>query len=184
MKTIQFMLPAFLFSICTYAQKADTVEVTHSRSRVFGSSATTSVNTSPSSGWWQIVSKENVSFKTSKFQLSAVENKILDLESEECGALRSRDTIRLIRIWERDFTQDEKKNRIVDRKDGLPNYLSLYRMTESITEIDSNMVYTSGYEMFREIKATEKVEPERTRKYFHVWTRRYGLWKLTTKRLD
>ena len=130
------------------------------------------------------MSKENVSFKTSNLKLSDVENEITDLESEECGALKNRDTITLVKIWARDFTQDQKQNKIVDSKNGLPNYLSLGRMIESITEIDKNTVYTSGYEVFREIKATEKFEEERTRKYFHIWTRKNGMWKLTTKRFD
>ena len=185
MKTIQIVLPAFLLSICSYAQTADTAMVINSRPHVFGSpSTTTSLNASHSSGWWQIVGRENVSFKTSKFQLSSIENKIMDLESEECGALRNRDTLTLIKIWARDFTQDGKQNKVVESKDGLPNYLSLHRMLESIAEMDSNTVYTSGYEVFREIKGTEKIEAERTRKYFHIWTRRHGLWKLTTKRFD
>lgn len=185
MKIIQLLLPVLLLGICSYAQTADTVLVTNSRSHAFGTpSTTTSLNASHSTGWWQIVSRENVSFKTSKFQLSTVENKIMDLESEECGAVRSRDTMTLIKIWARDFTQDGKQNKVVESKNGLPNYLSLHRMAESITEIDSSTVYTSGYEMFREIKGTEKIEAERTRKYFHIWTRRNGLWKLTTKRFD
>jgi hypothetical protein len=185
MKIIPLLLPVFLLGICSYAQTGDSAVVTNSRPHVFGSpSTTTSLNVSHSSGWWQIVSRENVSFKTSKFQLSSIENKIMDLESAECGALRNRDTITLIKIWARDFTQDEKQNKVIESKDGLPNYLSLYRMAESITEIDSNTVYTSGYEVFREIKGTEKIEAERTRKYFHIWTRRSGLWKLTTKRFD
>src|SRR6185503_13347408 len=104
MKTIQLLLPAFLLSIYSCAQTADSAVVTNSRSHVFGTpSTTTSLNASHSSGWWQIVGRENVSFKTSKIQLSSIENRALDLESEECGALRNRDTLTLIKIWARDF---------------------------------------------------------------------------------
>jgi len=188
MKAILLLLFAVLINIYCYSQTADTIGVINSKPRVFGfpshEASTTSVNGLHSSGWWRVTIKENVTFKTSNMQLSAAEDKITDLESEECGALKNRDTLTSIRIWARDFTQDGKQNRIVDSKNGLPNYLSLGRMIESITEIDSNTVYTSGYEVFREIKATEKFEAERTRKYFHIWTRRNGTWKLTTKRFD
>lgn len=79
MKIILLLLPVFLLGICSYAQTADTAVVTNSRPHVFGSpSTTTSLNVSHSSGWWQIVGRENVSFKTSKFQLSSIENKIMD----------------------------------------------------------------------------------------------------------
>ena len=188
MKAILLLLFTFLMNSYSNAQTADTMGVSNSRPKVFGfpsqKSSGVSVMSPGSSDWWQIVSKENLTFKTNSLQLSAVEDKITDLESEECGALKNRDTMALVRIWARDFTQDGKQNKIVDSKNGLPNYLSLHRMTEFISEIDSNTVYTSGYEIFREIKATEKFEEERTRKYFHIWTRRNGMWKLTTKRFD
>ena len=188
MKATLFLLFALLINAYSHAQAADTTAVIHSRSHVFGSPSqgapATSLNGLHSSGWWQIVGKENVSFKTSNLQLPAVEDRITDLESEECGALKNRDTLTLIRIWARDFTQDRKQNKIVEGKNGLSNYLSFHRMIESITKVDSNSVYTSGYEVFREIKATERPEAEQTRKYFHIWTRRNGMWKLTTKRFD
>lgn len=187
MKTSLFVFAALLINSYSYSQTADSVGVIHSRSRVFGApsqeASAMSLNGLHSQGWWRIASKENISFKTSNMQLSAVEDKMTDLESEECSALKNRDTLTLIRIWARDFTQDGKQNKIVDNKNGLPNYLSLHRMIESIAEMDSNTVYISGDEVFREIKTTEK-SAEATRRFFHIWTRKNGIWKLTTKRFD
>src|SRR5882672_9530002 len=136
MKATLLLLAAFLLNIHSYAQTADTINVINSKPRVFGfpsqESSSTLIKGPRSSDWWQVMSKENISFKTNHLQLSAVENKITDLESEECGALKNRDTVALIRIWAKDFTQDGKQNKIVDSKNGLPNYLSLGRMIESI----------------------------------------------------
>lgn len=130
---------------------------------------------------WRIASRENVAFKTHNIPMSPIEIEIMDLESRECIAVKKRDTITLVRLWARDFTQDKKQNELVNNKHGLPNYLSLKRMIETFYAIDNNTVFTSGYESFQEIKNDWKLEPLAKRKYSHTWTRKNGLWKLTTK---
>ncbi|MBL0742986.1 nuclear transport factor 2 family protein [Chryseolinea lacunae] len=141
-----------------------------------------SLNAAHAADKWAIVSKGNISIKTHGLSLSALETEITDLESRECDAVRKRDTLMLMRLWSRDFTLQEKQDEIINSKNGLPNYISLTRMIETITILDNNTVSTSGFELFREIRADRKSNPEETRKYFHIWTRKNDLWKLTTKR--
>jgi hypothetical protein len=175
----------FLISAYSYSQ-ADTTNVVNSRQH-----ADLSASQSLSSGaladvryrsekWW-IYSRQNILYKVYKAPLSSVEIEIMDLESRECVAVEKKDTITLAILWARDFTQKKKHNELVQNKHGLPSYLSLRRMIESFSAIDNNIVLTSGYETFREIKNGWKIEPPTRLKYFHTWTRNNGLWKLTTK---
>lgn len=116
--------------------------------------------------------------------MSTIEKEITDLESRECGAVKKRDTLTLLRLLTRDFTLDKKQHELVYSKHAFPNYLSLTRMIETFTVIDHNVVFTSGYEMFQEIKDDWKIAQPAKRKYSHTWTRKDGLWKLTSKRSD
>jgi hypothetical protein len=124
------------------------------------------------------MTEENIAFMSNNLQPSAVENEIVDLESRECKALKERDAATLHQLWSRDFTLDNQQNKLVDGKNALPNYMSIGRMVEKITVLDANMVTTSGTESYQQIKGG-KVESGQ-RKFFHTWTRRFGIWKLTT----
>jgi len=134
--------------------------------------------------WSQWISRGNVAFKTNNITISAFENEIVNLESRESAALKNRDTLTLLMLWQRDFTLDKTQNKIVQNKTGLPNYRFLLRMIERITQMDASTVFCSGYEQYQEIGEGSKVEPEKTRKFFHVWTRDGWVWKLTTKRIN
>jgi len=170
-------------NVYVYAQTVDSTSVAR-RVLSFPSQApsNTTLKSAQASNWWGVKSKDNVVFKVHDLQMSKIENEITDLESRECGAVKKRDTLVLIRLWARDFTLDKKQNEVVYSKHALPNYMSLTRMIENLTVVDSSTVFTSGYEMFQEIKDDWKVEPPAKRNYSHTWTRRNGLWKLTTKR--
>lgn len=178
MKPICLLLLTSVLSTHSYSQ---TVEAT---STLDTSLSVTSLQSPRASEWWWIRSKKHIAFKSHHLRTSAIENQILELESQECGALKDRDTLALMRLWARDFTLDKKQNELVYGKQTLPNYLSLTRMIESIMVVDSNTVFTSGYEMFQEIKYGSKLEQPAKRSYSHTWIRRNGLWKLTMKRTD
>jgi hypothetical protein len=132
----------------------------------------------------QWISRDNIVFKKNSLRISAVENEIVNLESRESTALENRDTLTLMMLWQRDFMLDKTQNKIVNDKSGLPNYISFRRMLESITQMDAITVYSSGYEEYQEIGEGSKVEPEKIRKFFRVWTRDGSVWKLTTKRIN
>jgi hypothetical protein len=108
-------------------------------------------------------------------------NEISDLESRECKALEKRDTIMLRRIWSRDFTFDEPQNEIsISGKNPLPYYTSYIRFIENYSMVDDK-IYTSGYELVQRLKMSGILEDPIRRNYFHVWTKKDGVWKLTTK---
>ena len=131
-------------------------------------------------GWW--MSRGNITIAMTNFQLSPIENEIADLEGLECDALLKRDTAVLRRLWARDFTLDDPLNELVDGKNPLPYYVSYTRMVEKLTVIGDDMVYTSGKEFLQRLRTDGVVEDRVERKYFHAWTRKFGVWKLTTKR--
>lgn len=128
-----------------------------------------------------IVGNKNIIIATNNIQMSAIETEISELESREAVAVKERDTIVLKNLWARDFTLDKGQNELLYSNNTLPYYLYFGRYVEKITVLDENTVFTSGYEMFQEIKVDQKIEPERKREYFHTWKRKSGKWKLTTK---
>jgi hypothetical protein len=131
-----------------------------------------------------IVSKENIVYYSTSPIASHVEKEIAGLESRECTALKKRDGLTLSRLWLRDFSLDKKQNEIVTGNGSLANYLSLTRVIEKITVINSDLVYTSGYELFQELTNSPKLQPPARRTFFHSWKRENGAWKLTSKMLE
>lgn len=129
--------------------------------------------------WW--LSRGNLIIAMTNLQLLPIENEIADLEGLECNALLKRDTAILRKLWTRDFTLDDPLNELVDGKNPLPYYVSYTRMVEKLTVMGDDMVYTSGQEFLQRLRTDGIVEERVTRKYFHAWTRKFGVWKLTTK---
>lgn len=185
MRAILIIL-ALAIDVSSFSQNADTT--------IFDSPSIFSIKTdsltgmqtlalSPQPGQFpsSIAVRGNISIAVNLQKPSLLENQIVDLESEECGALQKRDRVALQRLWGRDFTLDTKQSQLVVSDTPLPNYLSFGRLIERITIIDSSTVFTSGYETFQEFKSGVTTTPLTIRKYFHAWTRPNGLWKLTTK---
>lgn len=96
-----------------------------------------------------IYNRGNISIVSAGLSLSAVENEIAELESQECNAVWKRDHAVLQRLWARDFTLDKKQNELVNSSNALPAYLSYSRIVERVTTIDSNTVFTSVLNTFR-----------------------------------
>ena len=113
--------------------------------------------------------------------LSFVEELIINLESDECEALRKRDQLALRRLWAKDFTIQQKQNKLVTNDNPLPSYLSFGRMIEKITVVDSATALVSGYEMYQEFTTGVNTSPRTIQKFFHAWTKQNGFWKLSTK---
>ncbi|HTJ52457.1 MAG TPA: hypothetical protein VL443_23520 [Cyclobacteriaceae bacterium] len=129
----------------------------------------------------KLIVKDNITFTTYSFQLSPIENEILDAEALECKALLKRDTSILKNIWARDFTLDDSSTKILmNGKNPLPYYAYLSRFVESFSTM-GNIVYTSGYESFQQLKANGELEAVARRNYAHTWTRKYGVWKLSAR---
>src|SRR5687767_10594568 len=145
MKVKFLLLWISLINAYSYSQTVDTASIVNSRTNLLLSSSldssgnVTSVH-SYRSDKWRIISRGNVSFKTYHTQIPAIENKIIDLESLECGAIKKRDTLRLMNLWERDFTLDNKANTLLDSKNALPHYLFFARMIETIIVLNNNTV--------------------------------------------
>jgi hypothetical protein len=131
-----------------------------------------------------IVSKENIVFYSTALVVSPLEKEIAELESRECDAVKKQDGVTLRSLWARDFSLDKKQNEIVTGNNALPNYLSFSRVVEKITTLNANMVCTSGYELYREITNSSKLQPTARRTYFHTWKRENGIWKLTSKMVE
>jgi hypothetical protein len=184
MKASFLLLLTSLITVPSYSQ-LDTSIVVDSKLCSFLSSSQDSTSGTQARSYgpekWWFFSRENIGYKAHNIPLSPVELEIMDLESRECVAVKKRDTLSLMRLWARDFTQDKRPNELVSNKHGLPNYLSLDRMIETFYVIDNNTVFTSGYESFREIKNDWQIGLLAERKYSHTWTKKNGVWKLTTK---
>ena len=123
-----------------------------------------------------------MTYKVTEFRNIDLIEKIIELESQECDALKTRDSIQLMMLWARDFTLDETQS-LVSNKGGIPFYTSLYRMVEDVTPIDSVTVMCTGIEYQQQI-GTYHSESDQKKKFFHIWTKVDGIWRLTTRRLD
>ena len=123
---------------------------------------------------------EHVMLHTANFQRSDIERVIVDLEARECKALLKRDTLALREIWTRDFTLDEAMDKVISEKNALPYYISVSRMIETFSAA-GNLVFTSGYEILQQLSPHGKLEDPVKQSFFHTWTNRNGIWKLSTK---
>ncbi len=183
MRATALLLLATLINTCAYSQVSDTTKILDSTT-----SSTTNRNYSMNRGhggkatvFWEVKNGNNVMFKKSSFVNTEIIERISLLESQECEALRKRDSLRLMTLWTRDFTLDETQS-LVSSKGGIPYYTALYRMVEEITPIDSVTVITTGIEYQQQIGDFHTEEQKK--KFFHIWTKQYGIWRLSTKRLE
>jgi hypothetical protein len=175
----------FAFS-AAYSQATDSL-INHSsvfNVRIDSLTGTPVISIKPQPGMRQpsIVTHGSISFATTTLERSILENLIRDLESSECNAIKKRDHAWVQRLWARDFTLDHKQNEVVASNNAMPYYAIFERFIERITVIDSTSVFTSGYEYTSEIKSADRITPRTMKPYFHAWTKKYGLWKLTSKR--
>ena len=131
----------------------------------------------------QILIKDHIIYYTDYILMSAIESEITDLESRECVALLKRDTATLIRLWVRDFTLDEPTHGMATGKNLLPYYVSFVRIVENLGAFD-DVVFTSGYESFQKLLPNGKLDETVKRNYAHTWTRKHGMYKLTTSTHD
>lgn len=127
-----------------------------------------------------IRAREHLTIVTGKPQFSAIENHIIALEYAECNALLKRDTIVLRRIWPRDYSLDERGIGLANGRNPLPYYTVLNRIIEKLNSTDT-VVFTSGIEYVQMLNTDGKVNDVTTRRFFHAWRGRYGIWKLTTR---
>lgn len=107
---------------------------------------------------------------------------INSLEAREAEAIKHRDTVALILLWERDFTGLEGAGKVIDSRHGLKYYASYHRTIEQVTVADS-IAFSSGKNIFTEINPFEKVKSGQIERFQHVWLNRNGVWKLKSKTL-
>lgn len=181
MKILSILALTFLIQFCSYSQTADSSKFLATPNLYSQRALNFSVRRGASENW-RIVNRENVLFKSQGLLITSTEDKIIDLESLECGALKKRDSVTLIGLWAKDFTLDETQNRLITSKNGLPYYVTLWRMIENITQVDSVTAYVSGTEVAQRIGAGGQIEQLQTKNFFHIWERREATWKLITKR--
>jgi hypothetical protein len=129
---------------------------------------------------WITKGQGHIIIATNKLRLTLLEEEISEKESLECNALRERDSTALKNLWLRDFTLDEPQNELHIGKNTLPYYISLTRVIERFTILD-NVVYTSGHEYLQRLKSDGKVNEATRRNYSHMWIKKFGTWKLSTK---
>lgn len=123
---------------------------------------------------------EHVMLQTGNIRISSIERIIVDLESRECKALLKRDTVALRDLWTRDFTLNENLDKVIYEKSNLPYYIAIARMIEKLN-VAGNLAFTSGYEVVQQLSAHGKLEEPVKQSFFHTWTNRNGVWKLSTK---
>ena len=69
---------------------------------------------------------------------------------------------------------------VIDGHNVLPYYVAIQRVIEQLN-VAGSMVFTSGYEVVQQLNSSGKLEEPVKQKFFHTWTNRYGIWKLSTK---
>lgn len=188
MKAVMLSSILCVLILPSFSQKQDTTALTSASMFYISTDSVTRQQVliaSPQHGRQQPVIKVlgNLSLAVDR-QLSFVEELIVNLESDECEALRKRDHLALRRLWAKDFTVQQKQNKLVTNDNPLPNYLSFGRMIEKISVVDSVTALTSGYEIYQEFTTGVNTTPCTIRKFFHAWTKQNGLWKLSTKTHD
>lgn len=183
MKLIFTLLISILLINWTFGQNVDST-TTHKTFNSFNTSFkginSNSGSVMDSRKQKQLVIKDNVTIETYNLQLTLIETEISDMESTECKALLKRDTSALKNIWLRDFTLDEPQNELHTGKNPIPYYVSLNRTIEKFTILD-NVVYTSGHEYIQRLKSDGKIDEPINKEFSHMWTKKFGTWKLSTK---
>lgn len=124
--------------------------------------------------------RDNITIVTSNLQLSRIENEIAAVEEKEARAVLKRDTLALMRLWQKDFTLNMPTDQVGTSRSGLPYYGTYSRTIEAITNMDS-IVYTRGTELVQPLDLHSKVKPQIKQNFFHVWTKTLGGWRLTTR---
>jgi hypothetical protein len=183
MKVSFLLFPLILSGYGVSSQSTDSAVVNANAARrsSYSSLNNSSVNNSLHSKKQKFLTiKGNITFTSGNLQLSPLENEISDLEALECNAMLTRDAGALKKVWARDFTLDEPVTEMVNDNDVLPYYASLSRMIENFSEI-GDTAFTSGHELVQRIELNKKLEEPVRKEFFHTWTRKNGVWKLTTK---
>lgn len=108
---------------------------------------------------------------------------INSLEFREAEAIKKRDTIALLLLWERDFTRSVSQERVVDARTGLKYYSMYDRFVEQVTVTDS-IAFTSGKNVVSEINPYQKVKTGEIEHFRHTWVKQNGIWKLRNKTIS
>jgi hypothetical protein len=136
---------------------------------------------SPQTAQTHIHGRNNVVFFSSGLMLSTVESQIFNQEVIERKAMMDRDESTLKNVWERDFSlSDTKTNELMSSQSGLSFYASLTRVVEKCNPV-GDLVFTSGFEQVRKLKPNGQLDEEFKRNFFHTWTKKDGVWKLSIK---
>jgi hypothetical protein len=100
----------------------------------------------------------------------------------ESNALVKRDTAILKKLWVRDFTEDdEPENKILHvGANPIPYYTYVSRQIQKFTDM-GDVVFTSGIESSQKLRRDGSLDEMVKVDFFHTWTRKYGVWKITTK---
>ncbi len=180
MKRIPLLLSLTLVNVFSYSQVEDTTKNSNPTAPLPGRNYLTAwSNGGQPLESYEVKDGKNVTFKTVGHRNIEIVEKIMELEGLECEALKKRDSIRLMTLWTRDFTLDQTGS-VVSSKGGIPYYTSLYRMVVDITPIDSVTVISTGTE-YRQQIGEFNVEDQHG-KFFHIWSKQHGVWKLSAKR--
>jgi len=108
---------------------------------------------------------------------SIVKNEIINIEQKEVQALFKRDTMALVKLWDRDFTRNEPLNQLVHRKNPLPFYALYERVVEYIS-IEGDKAYSTGTESYQTLEMKFEKSDSIQRHFTHIWERRGLDWVL------
>ncbi len=111
---------------------------------------------------------------------SPLQQEILKLENQEAEAQKNTDTTVLKKIWIRDFSLDNRSNKMLGATSALPIYVYFTRHVQSIIIADK-LVFSSGVERVSEVDPFKKYTGTVQRKFSHVWEKKLGAWKLISK---
>ncbi len=117
-------------------------------------------------------------------QNQEIEAEIRRLEQVEVKAILEKDSITLLKLWDKDYVVNAPDNKInfagkttLDRPVLTRSRSSLIRNTEAII-IQDHTVFSMGNET---VVPTDPSQPVVKRRYTNIWMKKEGMWKLVAR---
>ncbi|MEP6712290.1 MAG: nuclear transport factor 2 family protein [Ferruginibacter sp.] len=116
-----------------------------------------------------------------------IENEIRNLEQSEVKAVLEKDSVMLLRLWDKDYVVNSPDNVVVfpgkstlDRPVLKKSKISFTREVEQII-IKGDVIFSMGNETVTPL-GDDKISGQIIkRRYTNIWMKREGLWKLVAR---
>ncbi len=125
--------------------------------------------------------------KFSVAQYSEIENEIKKLEQEEVQAVLNKDTITLMKLWDKDYVVHNPENKIVVAQTNplarpvLQNQRTSFTRTVENIIINDNVAISMGRETVVSFNEASKSDQITERRYTNIWMKKGNIWRLAAR---